>query len=104
MMRRVLMAIYGLAVGACFAALLHVAFPGKSALMPVRGLNVVLLMVLYGWCCGKDPLLSIRRPLVEIPLIPFALFGAAIAGCACLVAIVVTRLSLLVGRRSPNGT
>ena len=98
------MAIYGLAIGACFAALLQVAGPGKSAFMPVRGLNVVLLMVLYGWCCGKDSLLPIRRPLVEIPLIPFALFGAVIALIPCAVAVVATRLSLLVGRRSPNGT
>lgn len=104
MMRRVLMAIYGLAIGACFAAILQYAVPGKSALMPVRGLNVVLLMVLYGWCCGKDPLLPIRRPLVEIPLIPLALLGAVIALVPCAVAIVATRLSLLVGRRSPKGT
>ena len=95
MMRRVLFAVYGLGVGACFAALLNVAVPGKSALMPVRGLNVVLLMVAYGWCCGKDPLLPIRRPLVEIPLIPFALLGGAIAVCIGTPTFVATRISLL---------
>ncbi len=94
-MRRVLLAIYALVVGACFAAVLQFAVPGESALLPVRGLNVVLFMVAYGWCCGKDPLLPVRRPLVEIPIIPFALLGAVIAGCACAVAFVVTRLSLL---------
>lgn len=95
MMRQVLMAIYGLGVGACYAALLQFALPGKSAFMPVRGLNVVILMVLYGWCCGKDPLTPVRRPLVEIPLIPFAFLGAVIAVFPCAVAFVSTRLSLL---------
>jgi len=103
-MRRLLLAIYGLAIGACFAALLQLAVPGRSALMPVRGLNVVLAMVLYGWCCGKDTLLPLRRPLVEIPLIPFAILGAVIVAIPCAVAFVATRLSLLADRRSPKGT
>lgn len=89
------MVIYGLGVGACYAALLQFVLPGKSALMPVRGLNVILLMVLYGWCCGKDPLIPSRRPLIEIPLIPFAVLGAVIAIFPCAVVFVYTRLSLL---------
>jgi len=92
MMRRVLLAIYGLVIGASYAVVFQIAVPGESALLPVRGLNVVLFMVAFGWCCGKDPLLSVRRPLIEIPLIPFALFGAAIAGCVWLVSLVITRL------------
>lgn len=95
MMRRVLIAMYGLGVGACYAGLLQFALPGKSALMPVRGLNVVILMVLYGWCCGKDPLIPSRRPLIEIPLIPFAVLGAVIAIVPCVVVFVCTRVSLL---------
>ena len=102
MTQRHLLAMYGLAVGACFAAALHFAVPGRSALMPVRGLNVVLVMVVYGWCCGKDPLLSLRRPLVEIPLIPFAFLGALIAIIPCAIAFLATCLQ--VGHRSPNGT
>ena len=95
MMRRVLIAIYGLGIGACYAAVLQFALPGKSALMPVRGMNVVILMVLYGWCCGKDPLISSRRPLIEIPLILFAVLGAVIAVFPCAAVFVCTRLSLL---------
>lgn len=91
-MRQVWFAVYGLVVGAGFAAILQFAVPGESALLPVRGLNVVLFMVVYGWCCGKDPLLPTRRPLVEIPLIPFALFAAVVATCIWLVSFVITRL------------
>ena len=89
MMRRFWLAIYGLVVGAGYAAILQFATPGESALLPVRGLNVVLFMVAYGWCCGKDPLLPARRTLVEIPLIPFALLAALLAVFVGLVSLVM---------------
>lgn len=93
-MRRFWLASYGLVVGTCYAAPLHLALPGESTLLPVRGLNVVLFMVVYGWCCGKDPLLPTRRPLVEIPLIPLALFGALMGCIVCLLWFVINRLGL----------
>lgn len=97
-MRRILLALYSLGVGAGYAALLQVAVPAESSLFPVRGLNVVILMGLYGWCCGKDPLLPVRRPLIEIPIFPLALLGALLAGCLFAVAFVITQLANLVAR------
>ncbi len=102
MIRRVLLSIYALVVGAGYAAVFQIAVPGESALLPVRGLNVVLFMVVYGWCCGKDPLLPVRRSLIEIPLFPFALLGAAMAGCVCLVSFVITRLFSFLWKTAAN--
>ncbi len=97
-MRQVWMAFYGLAVGAAYAAVLQFAVPGESVLLPVRGLNLLLFMVGYGWLCGRDPLLPAWRPLVEIPLIPFALLGGLLAGCVWLVSLVLTWLCSLFWR------
>lgn len=93
-MRRIGLASYGLVVGAGYAVFLQFALPGESALLPVRGLNVVLFMVAYGWCCGKDPLLPTRRPLVEIPLIPLALLGALMGCIVCLLWFVINRFGM----------
>jgi hypothetical protein len=103
MMRRILLALYGLGVGAGYAALLQAAVPAESSPLSVRGLNVVILMGLYGWCCGKDPLLPVRRPLIEIPVLPLALLGALLAGCLFVVSFIVTQLANLVARtRGPS--
>lgn len=102
MMRPALVATYGLFVGLCYAAVLQLAVPGESALFPVRGLNMVLLMGVYGWCCGKDPLLPIRRPLVEILVFPLAVLAALLAGCICLLWFVVTWLCSLFTKAAVN--
>ncbi len=97
-MQRVLLAMYGLMVGASYAALFQFAVPVESSLLPVRGLNVVLLMGVYGWCSGVDPLSSTRKTLIEIALIPVALFGALLAGPVWLVSLVITRLAGILGK------
>ncbi len=98
MKRRILLAIYGLGMGAGYAALLRAAVPAEGSLLSVRGLNVVILMGLYGWCCGKDPLLPVRRPLIEIAVFPLALLGALLVGCLFVISFVVTQLANLVAR------
>lgn len=85
MMRQILVAAFGLFVGACYAAVLQFALPGESRLFPVRGLNMAVLMGVYGWCCGKDPLLPVGRPLVDILIFPLAVIVALLAGFVCLV-------------------
>ena len=100
MMQRFLLAIYGLVLGASYAAVFQFAVPVESSLLPVRGLNIVLLMVVYGWCRGLDPFSSTRQTLIEIALIPFALFGALLAGLVWLVSLAITQVvSLLTKTR-----
>ena len=99
MTRPILLALFGLAVGTSYAALLQVAVPTENSLLPVRGLNVLILMGLYGWCCGKDSLLPVRRSLVEIAIIPLALLGALLTGCLFLVSFAATQLANLVTRK-----
>ncbi|MHB8900846.1 MAG: hypothetical protein ACYC6Y_19015 [Thermoguttaceae bacterium] len=81
-LRRFLLAACGLLAGGAYVAILHLAVPGEGSPLPGRGLNVVLLMGVYGWCCGKDPLLPVPRSLVEIAIFPFALLAALLAGAA----------------------
>ncbi len=102
MMRQILVAACGLLVGACYAAVLQFALPGESSLFPVRGLNMVFLMGVYGWCCGKDPLLPAGRPLVEILIFPFAIIAALLAGSACLVWCVPNWLCFLFRKAAVN--
>jgi hypothetical protein len=102
MMRQALVASYGLLVGACYADILQFAVPSESTLMPVRGLNMVLLMGIYGWCCGKDRLLPTRRPLVEILFFPFAMIAALLAGCVCLAWCVPNWLCFLFRKAAVN--
>ena len=102
MMRQVLLATCGLLVGACYAAVLQFTVPGESTLFPVRGLNMVLLIGIYGWCCGKDPLLPTRRLLIEILIFPFAVLGALLAGCVCLLWFVTAWLCSLFRKAAVN--
>lgn len=89
MMRTILLTIYGICVGAAYAAVLHTALSNEPISTAVLALVLILLFGSLGYGAAKNSEFSNIQSLAFTPLFPILLLGAAIGMVVVLLGLVV---------------